>query len=175
MMCLLGVLLGLLCLAVPCLTMTMHYDGPGIPGTMKYHLYMSTTEFVGTHTYPPIIQFADFVLAAIAFFLGVALASVTPLGGVSMALGMIDYYRVLSSKFDAFRDSFGGAGRIVTSIDWGAAFYIGILATFVTLLSFVFPVGPGYSEMYLPRPQGRGNLKERLLVWDRGKKPRGGV
>ena len=159
MMCLLGVLLGLLCLTVPVLTetITLKFTGAAI----EYHQYMTTDRFV------------SLVLAPIAFFLGVALAFVTPLGGVGMASGMIGYYYGLSPQFDTSWILYP-AGITIT-FHWGAAFYIGILATVVTLVSFVFPIGPGYSEMYLPRPQGRGDLKKRLLVWGRGRKPREGV
>jgi hypothetical protein len=128
---------------------------------MEYHQYMTTHRFV------------NLVLAPIAFFLGVALAFVTPLGGVGMASGMIGYYYGLSPQFDT--SGFLFPEGITIAFHWGAAFYIGILATLVTIVSFVFPTGPGYSEMYSPWPQGRGNLKERLLVWGRGRKPREGV
>ncbi len=113
------------------------------------------------------------VFAPIAFFVGVALAFVTPLGGIGMALGIVSLYRSIHPQFDT--STWLLPHGITVVFNWGAAFYIGILATIVTLVSFVFPIGPGYSEMYLPRPQGRGNLKERLLVWGRGKKPRGSV
>jgi hypothetical protein len=159
MMCLLGVLLGLLCLTVPVLTetTTLRFTGAAI----EHHQYMTTHQYV------------NLVFAPIAFFLGVALAFVTPLGGVGTASGMIGYYYGLSPKFDT--SGFLFPAGITMAYHWGAAFYIGILATIVTLVSFVFPIGPGYSEMYSPWPQGRGNLKERLLVWGRGRKPRGGA
>jgi hypothetical protein len=169
-MCLLGVLLGFLCLALPALTETMAYNHLGHSGTMEYHLYMSSSRFVGVWTDPPLIPSLDYAFVVVVFFVGVALAAITPLGGVSMAIGIFGYYLLLNSRFDTMRSTFAGPGRIVTSIDWGAAFYIGTLATVVTLLSFVFPAGPGYSVMYSPWPLRRGHLKERLLVWGKGKK-----
>lgn len=175
--CLLGVLLGCLCLALPALTVTMGYNHLGHSGTMEYHLYMTSSRFVGVWTDPPMIPSLDYASVFVVFFVGVALAVVTPLGGVGMATGIFGYYLLLISRFDTMRSTFAGPGPwiIVTSIDWGAAFYIGILAAIVTLLSFFFPMGPGYSEMYTHWPLHRGHLRERLLVWGRSNKPRVGV
>ena len=169
-MCLLGVILGFLCLALPALTVTMNYNHLGYSGAMEYHLYMSSSRFVEVWTDPPVIPSLDYASVVVVFFVGVALAAITPLGGVSMATGIFGYYLLLNSRFDAMRSTFAHPGSFVNSVEWGAAFYIGILATVVTLLSIVFPVGPGYSDMYSPWPLRRGHLKERLLVWGKGKK-----
>ena len=172
LLCVLGALIGLMCVAVPILTLTTHYYRLGQTGSMEYHLYMSASEFVNVHFDPPPIESADFLVALVVFFGGVALAFVTPLGGVGMAVGIVGYYGVLSSKFDAMRSAFswGHPGVIVTSIHWGAAFYVGILATVVVLVSSILPLGPGYSEMHKPWPFGRRCVKERLLVWGRLRK-----
>jgi hypothetical protein len=153
-MCLLGVLLCFLCLTVPALTLTGTRTYGGIVDVKESNQYMTTD------------RFANLVLPSIVFFLGFALAFVTPLGGVGMALGMIGYYYGPSPQFNP---GWSIPYPIVLTFHWGPAFYIGILAAIVTLASFVFPIGPGYSEMYRPWPLRRGHLKERLLVWGRSK------
>ena len=159
MMCLLGVLLGLLCFTVPCLTETERY-GVGATMSHQWHWYL-------THCYD-MVHDRFLVFAPVAFFLGVALAFVTPLGGIGMALGIVSLYWSIHPQFDTSTLLLPRGVTIV--FNWGPAFYIGILAAIVTLVSFAFPIGPGYSEMYRPWPLCRGHLKERLLVWGRGKK-----
>jgi len=162
MMSLLGVLLGLLCLIVPCLTET---------NMSNTHVITSTHHWYLSHCYD-MTHYRYLAFAPFAFFVGVALAFVTPLGGIGMALGIVNLYNSIHPQIEASWLRFGPS---VTTYYWGAAFYIGILASVVTMASFVFPIGPGYSEMYRPWPQARGNLKERLLVWGTGNKSRGDV
>lgn len=163
MMSLLGVLLGLLCLIVPCLTETDMYKTHVIISTHHWYLF-HCSDLLHVHRY--------LLFAPLAFFVGVALAFVTPLGGIGMALGIVSLY---SSLHHTMETSLIRFGPVVTWYDWGPAFYIGILAAVVTLSSYFLPIGPGYSEMYRPWPRARGNLKERLFVWGRGNKPRARV
>jgi hypothetical protein len=165
MMSLLGVLLGLVCLTVPCLTET------NIDVKYKTHAIISTYHWSLSHCYD-MTHYRYLVFAPLAFFVGVALAFVTPLGGIGMALGIVSLYSSIYHQMESSSLSFGPT---ISVFHWGAAFYIGILAAIVTLGSFVFPLGPGYSEMYRPWPHARSNLKERLFVWGRGDKPKGSV
>ena len=157
-MCLLGVLLGLLCLTVPVLT-----ESNEIGNSNQWYL---------THCLD-MLHDRYLLFAPIAFFAGVALAVVTPLGGIGMALGMVSLYNRIHPQFDTSTLSLPHGSIIV--FHWGAAFYLGVLATIVTLVSFFFPIGPGYSEMYRPWPLSRGHLKKRLLVWGRGYEPKEGA
>ncbi|MEM0342738.1 MAG: hypothetical protein QXU73_00585 [Thermoplasmata archaeon] len=116
---------------------------------------------------PPILQYAEWLIAFIAFFGGTVLAFGTPLGGVGMAAGLLQYYFALRNEFDVIAARLSHPEVFVTSVGWDAALYIGVLATALVLVSAVLPVGPGYSEMYAPWPFRRWRLKERLLVWGR--------
>lgn len=87
-----------------------------------------------------------------------------------MAAGLVEYYIALGDEFDAIAARLSHLEVVVTSVGWDAAFYIGVLATVLVLVSAVLPVGPGYSEMYAPWPFRRWRLKERLLVWGRSSK-----
>lgn len=167
LLCILGACLGIVCLAFPILTVTMvEYHGP-LTLTTERVLSMSSNQLADTSMDPPILQYAEWLMAFVAFFGGTLLAFGTPLGSVGMAAGLLGYYLALGSEFDAVADRLSHPGVVVTSVGWDAAFYIGILATALVLVSAVLPVGPGYSEMYNTWPFRRWRLKERLLVWGR--------
>ncbi len=174
--CLLGAILGIVSLTVPCVAVTIEHSSLFSNGRITYShlfLYLTSSAFTGPEAdlgnlmtkAPP-----EFLLAPTAFLLGIALSLITPLGGLSMALGMVEYGRIVGSN--DFNAMFASTGSAATSIHWGAALYIGILATILVLLSVLLPFGPGHTSIRDVLSFNRNHLKERLLVWGRDTKSR---
>lgn len=171
-LCLAGGLLGILCLAVPLMTVTMTNWVLAYPPAIEYgsqqsQEYMTSAVFLGNHVRLT-MESLDLVLAPVLFLLGTLIAFVTPLGGALMATGMVDYSLVVGTG--TFQRAFEGPETSFASVHWEAAFYIGILAAVVVLVSIIMPLGPGYSGVNNPWPFKGLPVKERLLVWTRGKK-----
>lgn len=155
MTCLVGAALGLVCFAVPSIVVVFP------SGYQEYH-YMFDTWDQNSRYF--------LIFAPVALFIGSAVAVVTPIGGMSMALGVVSFYSSIRPQIQTIVMGFFPHGSEPgLGYQWGAAFYVGILATSLVLLSIVFPFGPGHSNVRSPWHHNHCSWKGRLLVWGRGR------
>jgi len=152
--CLVGAAFGLACFAVPSLVVTFPFGGS------EYHYMFDTWDQTSRYF---------LIFAPAALLVGSVVAIVTPAGGIGMALGIVSFYSSIRPQIQTIAMASLPYGQGV-GYQWGAAFYLGILAASLVLLSIVFPFGPGYTNVMSEWHRTRGSWKARLLVWGRGKR-----
>jgi len=115
---------------------------------------------------PDLMRFLDgygevkLVFAPVAFLVGVILSFFTPLGGVPMALGIIDFYVRMHGHLDTHVTEY----FTVTS-DWGPGFYVGIGAASLAIASILLPIYLELSADNVVVSLQRELTPRRLCVW----------
>ena len=89
---------------------------------------------------------------------------------MSMALGVVSLYSSIRPQIRTIvMGSLPYGSGQGLGYQWGAAFYLGILAASLVLLSIAFPFGPGYSNVRSPWHLNHCSWKARLLVCGRSR------
>jgi len=147
-----GGVLGLLCLAIPWLIYTVT-----VPNAVVHQpLYLEDC--------PTVLWGVRLVFAPLAFFLGAALALVTPFGGVVMSAGMLDLYLAANSSI---KTAYTKGLDPSYSYSWGPAFYVGVIATVIASVSIFLPIGLSYSHGRASWANDTESILDRILVWRR--------
>jgi len=154
--------LGILCLVLPAViyTVDLSYNNPSyLEDGQGYRIGVHLTDiWTGLDN----VRLVLTPLAPAMFLLGIVLAFVSPLGGIVMAAGMLDFYL----------ETHGYIGEWIykhptVTYAWGPAFYVGIAASVIGVASFAYPVRVCFSGAGVCWTAGRKSILNRILVWDR--------